>query len=737
MTRITRMSASTRSRKRTKTFTGCWTCRARKIKCDEARPSCRQCCEKNLSCEGYSARLQWLKPATGEQGLHSQILPEGSLNQSLRRLLPAEPLASTLDWDQVDSILRYLDSLELVINSNSEEVSANIQNFGVFSVSQGISPTPGDGINAPSPYIPKTFQPESGYELIFDPDSVLLDSELSHGTSEAEAAWNLCNLHEEQLPLGLSNQQELATSGIMVPLAVNSNSGDLSENAACAHNLELGPLMFQGDTLSSFANKNEQGFPPLTNPLENLEISPQERLLMNHYRNRVVNLFCVIDNAKSPWKTIHLPRVLQCAGELSFGGATTRIRDALRKSLLSISAFYLSNNHQAHNRKSEAESWGTVASRYRCDAIGLLKYAVETDLYADKRPKYKEFLATMLSMVTINVMSGDTSTCGVHLDGAERVISQMNARKSKFSRKAQSLHRIYLYLRVIYESTAIRRPTSGVSRFSPSLDSQKTFGPQPAVPQQFPLIQDDNTSSSMMPITAEAMTSQGPVSELSSYECIYGIPQSLLILLKESIELIDELDCRRMAAQTLSVPESLNQACDELEQKIMDWPLDDRLRFSEFKDGISATIIYHQTRAFLNALIIFFSQGVRLMSHRYLRQYVQTILDSIEAIEQLKAETKILAAPLFWPAFMGATEAFEPRHQERFRQWYERVEVYGFEAVRTGIQVVHEVWRMGPTTHRGIYSGWRSVVDARNDISPYVNIHNFQNLALPISELGC
>lgn len=103
------------------------------------------------------------------------------------------------------------------------------------------------------------------------------------------------------------------------------------------------------------------------------------------------------------------------------------------------------------------------------------------------------------------------------------------------------------------------------------------------------------------------------------------------------------------------------------------------------------------------------------MSHRYLRQYVQAVLDSIEAIEQLKAETKILAAPLFWPAFMGATEAFEPRHQERFRLWYERVEVYGIEAVRTGIQVVHEVWRQGPTTNRQMHSGWRNVVERNGD----------------------
>lgn len=313
-------------------------------------------------------------------------------------------------------------------------------------------------------------------------------------------------------------------------------------------------------------------------------------------------------------------------------------------------------------------------------------------------------------------MSGDTSTCGVHLDGAERLINHTCARKSTFSRKAQSLHRIYLYLRVIYESTTVRRPKSGVSRFSSSLGSHKAFGPQPAVPRQHIIIDDDEIHSSMMPMAPSVPDSESPVAYMSSYECIYGIPQCLLILLKESIEFIDELNSQRATAEASSIPEALSQTCDHLEQRIMDWPLDERLRRCKVsKNGVSATIIYHQTRAFLNALIIFFSQGVRLMNHRYLRQYVQAILDSIEAIEQIKAETKILAAPLFWPAFMGATEAFEPRQQKRFREWYSRVELYGIEAVRTGIQVVHEVWRMGPPNHRQMHCGWRRVVEKRGE----------------------
>ncbi|KAL2826625.1 fungal-specific transcription factor domain-containing protein [Aspergillus cavernicola] len=709
------MSTLIRPRKRTKTFTGCWTCRSRKIKCDEAKPSCHQCDEKGLACEGYSTRLQWLTPATGKQALHSEDLSGGSLRPSLRRFLPAAPLESTLDCQQVDDILRYLDSLELVVNPRNDEINAHMENFGVFSLAQVSSPALVDDLNVTVPCVPNARQQEDEYEPVFDTGSAFLVPEPLRDISEAEAAWNLCNLHEQQLSLDF-HHQDLATPAISVNSSDVLGPSNPTNDAVPSQPLALSALI-SSEPNTNITNNTLHVSLPLLNTLETLVIPPQERLLMAHYRIRVVNLFCVIDNAKSPWKTIHLPRVTQCAGELSFGGTTTRIRDALRKSLLSISAFYLSNDHRANRHHDEAENWGTIASRYRCDAIGLLKYAVETDFYADNRPKYKEFLATMLSMV----MSGDTSTCSVHLDGAEKLISHMNARKSTFSRKAQSLHRIYLYLRVIYESTAVKRPPprSGVSRFSPSLGSQRTFGPRPMIPTEQIFIEDDETSPSTISMAPPDMTTatESQRSGISAYECIYGIPQSLLILLKESIEVIDEVNSHRTHPDNPSIPDPLSHVCDALEQKIMDWPLEDRLHrcSKESSDGISATIIYHQTRAFLSALVIFFSQSVRLISHRYLRQYVQSILDSIEAVEELKAETKILAAPLFWPAFMGATEAFEPRQQDRFRQWYRRVEVYGIEAVRTGIQVVHEVWKLGPPVHRQMHSGWRSVVERRGD----------------------
>ncbi|OAA42551.1 Fungal Zn binuclear cluster domain containing protein [Cordyceps fumosorosea ARSEF 2679] len=46
--------------KRSKTFTGCWTCRSRHVKCDENKPSCHRCRTAGITCEGYSHRFIWI-----------------------------------------------------------------------------------------------------------------------------------------------------------------------------------------------------------------------------------------------------------------------------------------------------------------------------------------------------------------------------------------------------------------------------------------------------------------------------------------------------------------------------------------------------------------------------------------------------------------------------------------------------------------------------------------------------
>lgn len=47
------------SHPRHRSHKGCWTCKRKRIQCDEIRPGCRRCTERGLNCEGYEIRLRW------------------------------------------------------------------------------------------------------------------------------------------------------------------------------------------------------------------------------------------------------------------------------------------------------------------------------------------------------------------------------------------------------------------------------------------------------------------------------------------------------------------------------------------------------------------------------------------------------------------------------------------------------------------------------------------------------
>ncbi|KIW12667.1 hypothetical protein PV08_09945 [Exophiala spinifera] len=53
--------------------TGCWTCRARKKKCDDARPACSSCSARSITCYGYDAKPPWMDGGPAEKAMMDTI----------------------------------------------------------------------------------------------------------------------------------------------------------------------------------------------------------------------------------------------------------------------------------------------------------------------------------------------------------------------------------------------------------------------------------------------------------------------------------------------------------------------------------------------------------------------------------------------------------------------------------------------------------------------------------------
>ncbi|TID23832.1 hypothetical protein CANINC_003124 [Pichia inconspicua] len=51
-----------RKTKKPKSYTGCYTCRRRKIACDMGKPTCLKCQKSGFFCEGYDVKLRWSHP---------------------------------------------------------------------------------------------------------------------------------------------------------------------------------------------------------------------------------------------------------------------------------------------------------------------------------------------------------------------------------------------------------------------------------------------------------------------------------------------------------------------------------------------------------------------------------------------------------------------------------------------------------------------------------------------------
>ncbi|KAH7141829.1 hypothetical protein EDB81DRAFT_899148 [Dactylonectria macrodidyma] len=60
-----------------RSFRGCWTCRDRRVKCDERRPKCHRCLQSGRHCQGYGVRLNW-SPSRQYQGSAKSTIVEQS-----------------------------------------------------------------------------------------------------------------------------------------------------------------------------------------------------------------------------------------------------------------------------------------------------------------------------------------------------------------------------------------------------------------------------------------------------------------------------------------------------------------------------------------------------------------------------------------------------------------------------------------------------------------------------------
>lgn len=279
------------------------------------------------------------------------------------------------------------------------------------------------------------------------------------------------------------------------------------------------------------------------------------------------------------------------------------------------------------------------------------------------------------------------------MDAAERLITENGKRRSQYSKKAKALHRVYFYLGTIYESTVTR------DYADPTAAPEPMNAISPLRPEN--IVQGESFVQSQLTGFHEA--------DQELYQNIYAIPQSLLIFLNEATQLINEVTAARQTSGNAKIPSPLAERCDDLEARIMNWKADPISSDEVSSREANSEIIRHTTQAFHQAIVIYFAQHIRLLSPLYLKPFTENVLSNIEVIENIKTEWQILASPLYWPAFIAASEAFDANLQARFKSWYAQVECYAIGSMDSVIHLLEQVWAEGPSNGSGDTCLWRQV----------------------------
>ena len=426
------------------------------------------------------------------------------------------------------------------------------------------------------------------------------------------------------------------------------------------------------------------------------------RTLLDHYQTSMMGCFTPLHHEKPPWKILHLPCAISAYGELSLLGDSNNAKMTLLFAVLAMSAFNLKH---LQTDPSEADNWQSIAESYREKAKARLKLCLREQSEEKKKSKYKEVLMALTSMVTVCVVSGQMQEARCYLLDAERFIYMQSLKKPKQSRKVNMLHSIYLYLRIIEEST-----------FTPVEDTQPHLidhsyamtSEAPSAICRYPSLWTDRvklgSDMDFQDLEARLVSFPADHDEPTMFEQIYGIPESLFRLISHATHLADEVR-RSRSAYPGGMSQDLAQRAKIIEAKICNWKNPYKLLAEKQtlivygpaersnKIEVRTDLLYNFLEAMHCALIIYFYRRVRDTNATALQHYVGKTIHHLLEHEKKKNMYGDTSAYVAWPGFIAACEALDPVQREQISAFMFRAgQQSGVGSLFVAADVATKVW---------------------------------------------
>lgn len=705
---------------RTKSYTGCWTCRSRKIKCDNQQPVCQQCIKGNRECEGYSIKLRWV-------GANA----DANAGETLRRQVDFVKYPASMLYESYDE----LD--ELLFKLHNGDVEPGVTNTsGPFAVFQGVldSEKPSKKrrklVNLPTPPVrsPST-------DLRKMSASSYVDTQ--YGSSPAMMV-------RPPHPLVHANQAPPPPSGTLSVHTGLSPHGDIIYGDVFGgFEQDLNAII--APTFAGYEKRYEDVlFQP--SPLELLPPVPSDesfdltsaprlmalaRFLLDHYRDHVTPYMMVVIHDRNPWRTIYLPRAYAAIGDITCTGETTFARYTGLHAMTAIAAFHLRLKFDAHS--SEYHYYSELGERLEVQA----KHWLSKCLTGTNVGKYKDLLVALLSMATLYMVKGTDGSGEVPLGAAQRLINVRYRTRPKMSRKAKILHRICVMLTLLQKASVVTHQSELGAQFK-ELDLEdawidKTFD-DVVVPQDPKQIQELEKMQSRQrplnymndPLQLEEYFSQydnmGVVDDIfhlgdhpqpvvtstntsnrlpSEYEAvstqlIHGLTPSLVYIFKQVMSVSRKALQQREAngGDTNTFSSELIMQCTEVEAQLATYKSQIESTSSEVLSPKINEMLNHHCHACHKALIVYHYRMSKDVNRSLLQQVLVQVIGHLEEINEFnKRQPRALMIPFLFPGFICACEvdSFDEKLRHRYYSWLLEMKRTGLSSYATVNSVIEEV----------------------------------------------
>ncbi|KAJ5526200.1 hypothetical protein N7494_012850 [Penicillium frequentans] len=315
---------------------------------------------------------------------------------------------------------------------------------------------------------------------------------------------------------------------------------------------------------------------------------------------------------------------------------------AIFHGLLSSAAFHI------RNLTGGSERFNNLGFRHRTKALQALNTAL---VDTDDPHLYTVQLTAMLSLVTIDTITGEDADFPIHLKGCRQ-------------------------LRECHESKAFEGPSQKVNDICHFLTLLgRTTSPELQVTQ-----------------VADEWSLEKPLFSISDthIEYIYGITPTLGNLLHRTCQIAEAVS--RYDRQ--HIPKSLQSARNALRAELFTWSLaTDDCHLANSEAAINMLdIIRRQARAFHSAVLIFYHRAIE--NHHLIDPQLEvlTVWENLTIAEQNKEhdmQKQRYGAPMSWPAFIAACEAVD---RQPWAEWWEKVQRYNLGNFRRQWDIIQEVW---------------------------------------------